>query len=321
MNNRTEQVAIIIGAVVGLMMAAAGWIAYDLSGAEVLLLDGNFSFIGVIATLLALFISVIKTRPSKTYPFGQFVYEPAYSLSVGLLTVGVIVVAVAGNATKIVDYSQGARFPAIDTSVILVYTIVMVVLCFGLAGVFAFSNRRLKGRSTILGAYTVQSTIDGLLSAGAGGALIGFGFVPEAGSFGFLTQIGDAIMVVLLCVLVMYQPVKLIRDSFIEVSGGALNDPRATEKIRSVASTHISDMETVDLFISKTGSSYLVVAFMSANFLGANNPHDLVRLKGEIKRDLEKEFGHVAFELALADDSSLSDANASLRRQQKDLPP
>ena len=137
MNNRTERGALVIGAVVGMIMAAAGWVACYLSGAEVLLLDGNFSFIGVLATLLAVVISLIKTRASRTYPFGQFAYEPTYSLFIGLLTVGVIVVAVAGNATKIVDYFQGERFPAIDTSVILVYTVVMAVLCFGLAGLFA----------------------------------------------------------------------------------------------------------------------------------------------------------------------------------------
>ena len=304
MNNRIEQVAIIIGAVVGMIMAAAGWIAYYLSGAEVLLLDGNFSFIGVLATLLALVISLIKAKATKTYPFGQFVYEPTYSLLIGLLTVGVVIAAVAGNVTKIIDYFQGARFPTIDTSVILVYTIVMVVLCFGLAALFAISNRRLKGRSTILGAYTVQSTIDGLLSAGAGGALIGFGFVPAVGAFGFLTQIGDAIVVVLLCLLVMYQPIKLVKDSFIEVSGGALNDPRVTDKIRSVVSTHIEDTETADLFISKTGSAYLVVAFMSAEFFSASDPLDLVSLKQEVKRELENEFGYVAFELTLAEDSN-----------------
>ena len=113
MNNRIEQVAIIIGAVVGMIMAAAGWIAYYLSGAEALLLDGNFSFIGALATLFALVISLIKAKATKTYPFGQFVYEPTYSLLIGLLTVGVIIAAVAGNVTKIIDYFQGARFPTI----------------------------------------------------------------------------------------------------------------------------------------------------------------------------------------------------------------
>ena len=300
MNNRTEQVALVIGAVVGMIMAAAGWVAYYLSGAEVLLLDGNFSFIGVLAILLAIVISLIKTRTSRTYPFGQFVYEPTYSLFIGLLTVGVIVVAVVGNATKIVDYFQGERFPAIDTSVILVYAVVMAVLCFGLAGLFRYSNHRLKGGSTILSAYTVQSTIDGILSAAAGGALIGFGFVPAAGAFGFLNQIGDAIIVVALCVLVLYQPIKLVRDSFIEVSGGALNDRAVTEEIRSLVSTRIDDAEMSDLFITKTGSSYLVAAFMRPGFFVGSDAGELVRLKRDVKRELEARLGHVAFELALA---------------------
>ena len=302
MNNRIERVAIIIAAVVGMIMAAAGWTAYYLSGAEVLLLDGNFSFIGVLATLLALVISLIKAKPSKTYPFGQFVYEPTYSLFIGLLTVGVIIAAVAGNATKIIDYLQGERFPTIDTSVILVYTIVMVVLCFGLAGLFRYSNHKLRGSSTILGAYTVQSTIDGLLSAGAGAALIAFGFVPATGAFGFLTQIGDAIIVVSLCLLVLFQPIKLIKDSFIEVSGGALNDTAVTDRIRSIVATHIDTAEIADLFVSKTGSAYLVVAFMSPEVFVAKQPQDLVSLKREVKQELETEFGYVAFELTLAED-------------------
>ena len=238
-------------------------------------------------------------------------YEPTYSLFIGLLAVGVIVVAVAGNATKIVDYFQGERFPAIDTSVILVYTVVMVVLCFGLAGLFAFSNRRLKGSSTILGAYTVQSTIDGILSAAGGGALIGFGFVPAVGAFAFLNQIGDAIIVVVLCVLVLYQPIKLVRGSFVEVSGGALKDRAVTEEIHSVAATYIDDAEISDLFISKTGSAYLVVAFMNPGFFVASSARELVTLKREVKRELETRLGYVAFELALAEDASPPEASAS----------
>ena len=303
MNNRIERNAIVTGAVVGMMMAAAGWLGYYLSGAEVLLLDGNFSFIGALATLLALRISSIKATVSKTHPFGKFVYEPTYSLFIGLLTAGVILAAAAANATKIAHYLQGKRFATIDTSVIIVYTIVMVVLCFGLAALFGYSNRRLNGNSTILRAYTVQSTIDGLLSAGAGGALISFGFVSPVGDFGFLTQIGDAITVLLLCLLVMYQPIKLVKESFIEISGGALNDPMLTGKIRSVVSKYVESTEIGDLFVSKTGSQYLVVAFMKAGFFGMHDVQNLLSMKQEATRELETEFGYIAFELALAGDA------------------
>lgn len=309
MPNRIEQTAIIIAAVVGLVMAAAGWLGYYVSGAEVLLLDGNFSFIAVLATLIALRISIVKTRVSKTYPFGKFAYEPAYSLFIGLLTAGVILVAAVGNSIKIVDYFQGAEYPVIDTSIILVYAIVMMVLCFGLALLFGLSNRRLKGNSTILGAYTVQATIDGLLSAGAGGALIGFSFIAPDGAFGFLTQIGDAIVVLLLCLLVVYQPVKLMKSSFIELSGGALQDAKANEKIRSCISKYIEDSDIADLFTSKTGSVYLVFALMKASFFDVHDSEAMLRMRKQVTVELKKEFSYVAFEFTLEQEPPSSEGD------------
>ncbi len=66
------------------------------------------------------------------------------------------------------------EYPVVDTPVILVYTVVMVALCFGLAAFFGHSNCRLNGNSTFPGVYRVQSRIDVLLSAGAGCASILF---------------------------------------------------------------------------------------------------------------------------------------------------
>ena len=300
MKEKIERNAIIIGAVVGLIMAIAGWLTYHFSKAEAMLLDGNFSFLGALATLLALKISSIKTKTSRTYPFGQFVYESLYSLFIGLVTIGVILASIAANVLKVVGYFQGERYPAIDTSFILIYTIVMVILCLGLAVFFWISNRRLSGNSPILGTYTMQSTIDGLLSVGAGGALIGFGFVSPSGTFGFFTQIGDAIVVLLLCLFVCFQPIKLIKDSFIEISGGALNDPDVVGKISSIVSTHIQNKEIAELFISKTGSAYLIVAFMKASFFTTYDAQELLRTKQVITQELVKDYGHATFELALA---------------------
>lgn len=311
MRDRIEQKAIIVGAVVGMIMAASGWLAYYLSGTEALLLDGNFSFIGVLATLVALRISVIKTRTNETFPFGQFVYEPAYSLLIALLTAGVILAAGVGNGIKIVNYAQGAAFREIDTTVILVYTIAMMVLCFGLAAFFGRSNRRLNGASTILGAYKTQSTIDGLLSAGAGCALILFGSVSPDGAFGFLTRIGDAIVVLLLCVSVMYLPIRQIRQSFVELSGGALNDPEATGKIRSVVLDHIEDRDIANLFISKTGSSYLVVAFLKGGFFDAQDSRGLLRTRQDVTDALKNDFEYVSFELTLAQGTEPSEPEST----------
>ena len=300
MKERIERHAIIGGAVIGLIMAVAGWLTYHFSGSEAILLDGNFSLIGVLATLVALKISAIKTRKTRVYPFGQFVYESLYSMFIGLITAGVIVASIAASCEKIVGYLQGETYPAIDTDTIAVYAILMMILCFGLALFFWISNRRLGGNSSILGAYSMQSTIDGLLSAGAGGGLMAFGLVAPDGTFGFLVEIGDAIVVLLLCILVCWQPLKLIRDSFIELSGGALTDSAVTGKISSVVSTYIQDRDIADLFISKTGSAYLVVAFMNAGFFDKLDGRELLSLKQEVTQALVADYDHVAFELCLS---------------------
>lgn len=300
MKERIERNAIIAGAVIGLIMAVAGWLTYHFSGSEAILLDGNFSLIGALATLVALKISSIKTTKTRVYPFGQFVYESLYSIFIGLITAGVIVASIAASCEKIVGYLRGETYPAIETDTIIVYTILMMILCFGLALFFWISNRRLGGNSSILGAYTMQSTIDGLLSAGAGGGLMVFGLVAPNGTFGFLIQIGDAIVVLLLCLLVCWQPIRLIRDSFIELSGGALTDSAVTGKISSVVSTYIQDKEIADLFISKTGSSYLVVAFMQASFFDRFGGRELLSLKQEVTQALVAVYDHVAFELCLS---------------------
>ena len=300
MREKIERHAIIGGAVIGLLMAGAGWLTYHLSGSEAILLDGNFSLIGALATLVALKISAIKTRRTRVYPFGQFVYESLYSMFIGLITAGVIVASIATSGAKIVGYLQGETYPAIDTDTIVVYAILMTILCFGLAVFFWISNRRLGGNSSILRAYTMQSAIDGLLSAGAGGGLMALGLVDPDGRFGFLIQIGDSIVVLLLCLLVCWQPLRLVRDSFIELSGGALTDSAVTGKIGSVVSTYIQDTDMADLFISKTGSSYLVVAFMQAGFFDKLDGRELLGLKQRVTQALVADYDYVAFELCLS---------------------
>ncbi len=154
----------------------------------------------------------------------------------------------------------------------------------------------------MLGAYTVQSVIDGLLSAGAGIALVLFSLVPSTGSFGFLTQIGDAIVVLILCFLVVAQPIKLIKNSFIELSGGALNDTTIKSKICSIILNQIQNEKIANIFISKTGSSYLVIAFMEASFFDIHSSQELLKIKRNITQNLAKNYTHIFFELVLAED-------------------
>lgn len=304
MQQTIERRAIWIAAILGMVMALSGWAAYYLSGSEALLLDGNFSFIGVVATLVALKISSVKTQTSKTYPFGKFVFEATYSLFIGILTVGVIISAVTENASKIMRYTQGETFPVVDTSIILVYTVAMVVICFGLAAYFRAANRKLNGTSTILGAYTVQSGIDGLMSLGAGVTLVAFSTIDPASDWGFLTQIGDALLVITLCVLVLYQPIGLIRSSFIEMSGGALGDKVAREEIRGKILAHVPEAQIEDMFISKTGSAFLAIAFVQPEFFDNHDAAAQKQMRADVMTALTPTYPHLGFELVMAPDAT-----------------
>ncbi|SFK93871.1 cation transporter [Shimia haliotis] len=302
MHQNIEKRAIIVAAVLGMVMALSGWLAYYLSGSEALLLDGNFSFIGVVATLAALKISSVKTQTSKTYPFGKFVFEATYSLFIGILTVGVIIAAVTENISKIMRYTRGETFPVVDASIILVYTIAMVVICFGLAFYFRAANRKLNGTSTILGAYTVQSGIDGLMSLGAGVTLVAFSTIDPAGEWGFLTQIGDALLVITLCALVLYQPIGLIRSSFIEMSGGALGDKVARDDIRTKILAQVPEDQVEDMFISKTGSAFLAVAFVSPEFFDAHSAAEQQKMRADVMAALTPSYPHLGFDFVMAPD-------------------
>ncbi|WP_096086256.1 cation transporter [Agaribacterium haliotis] len=299
-SNTIEQRAILTGALVSMLMAVAGWTAYYYSGSQALLLDGNFSLIGAIATLVGLKIAKIKANKTTTFPFGQYVFESLYSLLIGLLTLGLIISASIENGLKIFSYIEGERFEAINTSIIGIYTIAMMLLCFGLTWLFLYCNKKIGNSSTMLSAYTVQSFIDGAMSAGAGLSLVGMSLIPTASQWGFLTQIGDSIVVIALCLLVIYQPIKLIRSSFIEMSGGVLQDEETKNSIRDIINKHI-DLESLDeLFISKTGSSFLVIAFVGRIYLEEAGIEKTFELKELIATQLKDKYEHSTFEMALS---------------------
>ena len=72
--DRIEKRTLWITVIVNIIMAAAGWITYDLTGSQAMLLDGNFSFVLALATLIAIYISKIKHKKTKTFPFVSYAY-------------------------------------------------------------------------------------------------------------------------------------------------------------------------------------------------------------------------------------------------------
>ncbi|KLN63433.1 MULTISPECIES: cation transporter [Vibrio] len=259
----TEKRALVLGIIANLIMAFSGWAAYNLSGSEALLLDGNMSFILFITAIVALKITQIKSLRNETYPFGLYVTEALYSFMKGLLLLGVVISAIVSNGSKIIGYINGATLPIIKTGVIVYYAIAMVTICWGLSAFYYFQNKKIANSSSMLKVDQKSSLIDGVLSASTGAVLVVIGYVEAGSKFDFLLYIGDALLVLTLALLMIGQPIGIIREAFVELAGGKLQNEQQHQDISDLVTEHFAKQEIERLNISKTGSSYLVVIGVS----------------------------------------------------------
>lgn len=260
-----ENNALRVGIFISLLMAIAGWVTYYFSGSDAMLLDGNFSFISVFAGLVAIVISNRKHQKTKTFPFGSYVYEALFVLIKGVLILGVIFVSGLQNTLKIVDYIKGKPSEAVVIGPILIYVIVISVLCFVLYFFYKSKNKTINNKSSILQIETKSTLLDGFMSLGIGIVFLIIWLLPANSSFDFLKSIGDAIIVLIMCLLFFTMPLKVIRESFIELGGGVLQDT-ATKDMAEQAITELlpAHLNKQSIYISKLGSSYFVLVYLSS---------------------------------------------------------
>ncbi|WP_057832044.1 cation transporter [Colwellia sp. TT2012] len=295
-----EKKTLMVGAATNLFMAFAGWLAYYLSNSQALALDGNFSFVAFITVILALRVSAIKLNQTSTFPFGQFAYESLFSMVKGLMIIGMLLMALIVNIERIFHYLAGEPANVLDTDVIFIYSVMMVFLCFSLAFYYKQQNKRLSNASTLLLAEYTGVKLDGLMSLGIGIALVSIRFIDIEGYFGFLHYIGDALLIIALVFLFGKEPLTLVRHSFIELAGGTLQNTKQKQHIESIIAKHLSeDGLLVDSYISKTGSCYLVVAYISITKLETIDGKAITATKAAIEAELNQHYPHSMLELSL----------------------
>ncbi|ANQ52292.1 cation transporter [Flammeovirga sp. MY04] len=255
-----------IGAFINLLMAIGGWITFDITGSEAMLLDGNFSFIAVLVTIAAEFISRAKHQKTATFPFGKYSYEAFFVLFKGFLILGVILSASFQNSLKIINYFQGEDIPLVKTGPIVYYIIAMVILCFGMAYYANAKNKSMNNQSDILRVEVASLKLDGFLSLFSGVALVSFSFINENSFFGFLRYTGDSIVVLVMCLMMIKSPFDIIKDAFVELGGGVLQDKELRIEIEEkVSSLVCKEFDNTEIFISKMGSSFLVLVYVNVD--------------------------------------------------------
>jgi len=296
--DKIEKRALWVTVFVNSIMAAAGWITYNLTGSQAMLLDGNFSFVLAIATMIAIYISKIKHKKTKTFPFGSYVYEAAFVLSKGLLILGIVIAAFLQNTLKIIDYFQGEKEEPIIMTPIYYYTVFILILTFALLFYFKKQNKKINNQSSMLLVETTSAKIDGGLTLATGLVFFLLSFVALGSKIDFLLYIGDSIIVVLLCLIMVGSPLSIIKNAFVELSGGSIQDQEEKQKIEQMIDKIVKHKFRYHNFISKIGSGYLVVIYIEPT-MELINVKELKKIHKEVKEKLQEFYPSLLVELSL----------------------
>lgn len=295
-----EKKSLVASAWINFLMALSGWAAYSISGSQALLLDGNFSFVSFIAILFAIRIATTKIRRTHILPFGQFIYESFFAAAKGIMIIGMLLMALIVNIDRVFKYLDGQSAQVLNTDIILFYSIIMVLLCFGLAIYHKNNNRKLGNSSTILLAEYTGVKMDGLVSLGVGICLVSIQFISIDGDWAFLHYIGDSLVVIMLVIIFGKGPFIIVRNAFVEIMGGVLQNEEQRQFILSILKKHLEPHKLLlDDYISKTGSNYLVIAYINSANLSYVGHETIKQIRVDIQTELHEYRKHVTVEFLL----------------------
>lgn len=222
-------------------LAVLGFVVYGVTRVSATQLDGVISLINAAAAFIAARLAVTASRPADVEsPYGRMALENLYALFRSLMILGVVVVGLVTNLAKVIEYLITRRGSEPDFGLAAVYTAVCVLICLGLKWNHERNNRSVNGASALLKVEATAAKMEALISGGICASLILVAVVPEGT---FLTSdrfnikdIADSIIVLILCVLLIGEPIRQIRLEFGRLSGRRA-DPALDEAVRAAIAT------------------------------------------------------------------------------------
>lgn len=252
-----------VGKWANLLMAGAGIVAAYASHSDALLVDGLYSGVNFVSAIIAGRVSMSIVKPAdRRFPFGYDAYEALYVKYRSLVLLGIMAFAAFGSVSKIIAYANGQPIPDLVLGPILVYTLLMVAVCFGLAWWHHHNWQRSGRRSELLQIESRAATVDGVISAAAGGGLLSASLLTGT-VLAVIVPIADSIIVLVICVLIVGQPARTFLDSLREVAGGSA-DPKTSQEVRRQIEALLADrpFTFLDVAVTKLGRGHFVVAYV-----------------------------------------------------------
>ncbi len=226
-----ERRALALSIATGFVLAAVGIIIGVITGSQIILFDGFYTFLGIGLSWMALRVShLVATGPTVRYPFGREALTP---LIIGVE--GVALLATCSYATfnaVLTIVHGGARIPSGWS---LAYAVVALVLPIGLWSWMRRSAREFE----LVSAEATQWLAGGILGLGMllafifARLIVGTAWAPAA-------RYVDPSLVIVTCLAFVVPPVQMIRTTFIELVEGSPDTELALparEAVDEVAAT------------------------------------------------------------------------------------
>ncbi|MFK5922504.1 MAG: cation transporter [Verrucomicrobiota bacterium] len=263
LDQRLEQRSLSVGMWANLVMGIAGVVAAVLSNSDALMVDGLYSAVNFVSAIIAgRVVASVMRQPDQKSPFGYEADESLYVLFRSLVLLGILIFACFTSLDKIITYARGGDVPELILGPITIYMIAMVAICFGLAGWYDFNWKKTGCRSEILKTERAAAIVDGFISAGAGGALIGV-VLLRGTPFEGIIPIADAVVVLVLSVVMIGQPMGTFRSALREVAGRSV-DEKTTARVRGRIERVIDDLpcELLEVGVTKLGRVHFVICYI-----------------------------------------------------------
>ena len=288
-----ERQSLIVSAGINGLMAVAGIVIFFITGLQSLFLDAFFSFFSFLSNITALVFSKISKKRNASYPTGMYFLEPLYGLIKSLLIFALLIYSTIETSTTAFRYFSSGTGSPIDVNAILIYTLIMVFLCFGLAMFNKEQNKKINNSSTMLTAEYKSNLVDGTISIGIAALSFVLLFIKIDGALGFLHYIGDFFITIILVIVSIKQPIQLFAMSIRELSGATIKDKEIKKTVRKIMSNIIKEEDLDNKFeIYKTGMHIKVVILLEDNI----EEDILKRLKTEALADIKESFDNVSIE-------------------------
>ncbi len=262
------------------------------SRSQMILLDGAYALVGIVLSVVLLRASSLASRaPSKRYPFGM---GGATALAVGAQGLVLLATLLYASYEAVLSIRSGG------TSVTVGWAIAYgVIATFASAAFAAWIGR--APTSDVIEAETVAWKVAAWSGAGV---IVGFSLLALAEVTGpsHLVPYVDPIMVLVSCVLLVREPLKMIRATGVELLEGAPDESvlaPVKHVVTDTASRH--GLGNIEASVAKLGPKLYVD-------VSATAPGDLtLRQEQSIREEIDIKLEQLPYDVWLTLELSVDD--------------